>query len=75
MHQKLNHPENGCKARLLLQKAAEAGNAEAMYNLGVLYQTGRGGTWDPTEARRWLQEAAEAGNAEAKEKLSQLPSN
>jgi hypothetical protein len=58
----------------ILQKAADAGNAEAMNALGWLYETGRGVTQDYAEAREWFQKAADAGNAEAKQALSWLPS-
>src|SRR5208282_6041829 len=47
-----------------LQKAAEAGNAWAMTNLGWLYESGRGGLpKDDAQAVSWYQKAAEAGDA------------
>ena len=47
-------------------KAAEAGEATAMCNLGVYYAYGKGGlTKDETKAVEWYRKAAEAGNARA----------
>jgi TPR repeat protein len=53
------------KALPLLQEAADAGSAAAMYNLGWLYEYGLGVAQDYDQARRWYQKAAEAGNADA----------
>ena len=48
------------------KKAAEAGNARAMCNLGYAYAYGQGGLRkDETKAVEWYQKAAEAGNARA----------
>ena len=47
------------------KKDAEAGNAIAQYNLGVLYASGTGVAIDLREAFKWYTRAAEAGNAEA----------
>jgi WD40 repeat protein/TPR repeat protein len=58
----------------LLQKAADASNADAMNNLGSLYEKGLGVTQDYAQARKWYQQAVEAGKAEAKEALSRLTS-
>ena len=61
------------KALPPLQKAAEAGNAEAMNQLGRLYQTGRGVAQpDYAQAREWYQKAAEAGNVRAMYNLGVL---
>jgi TPR repeat protein len=46
-------------------KAAEAGDAGAMLNLGHLYKYGNGVRKDHTEAVAWYRKAAEAGNANA----------
>jgi TPR repeat protein len=61
------------KALPFLQKAAEAGNAEAMNELGVLYYYGRGVAQDYAQAREWYKKAADAGNAAAKAALWLLP--
>ena len=45
--------------------AAEQGNAEAQFNLGVMYNQGDGVPEDHAEAVRWYQMAAEQGYAVA----------
>jgi TPR repeat protein len=44
------------QARQWWQRAAKAGDTDAMYNLGILLSDS-----DPVQARRWYQRAAEAG--------------
>jgi hypothetical protein len=46
-----------------VRKAAEAGNALTMKDLGVMYAKGRGVAKDDVEAVRWYRRGAEAGNA------------
>ena len=58
-----------------LRKAAEAGNAEAMNQLGELYYYGYGVDEDFDNAREWYRKAAEAGNPLAREALSRLGSD
>jgi hypothetical protein len=60
------------KAFRELKAAAEAGQAEAQFDLGVLYAQGRGVQRDLTEATRWYRKAAEQGNAEAEFALGQM---
>jgi TPR repeat protein len=45
------------------RRAAEAGNAFAMGNLGFMYQEGHGIARADVEAVRWYRKAVEAGNA------------
>jgi TPR repeat protein len=52
--------------------AAEAGQAEAQFDLGVLYAQGRGVQRDLTEAARWYRKAADQGNATAQFALGQM---
>jgi uncharacterized protein len=52
--------------------AAEAGNAEAQFDLGVLYAQGRGVQRDVAKAVSWYRKAADQGNAEAQFALGQL---
>ncbi len=47
------------------RKAAGAGDAGAMYNLGSMYQEGRGVAQDDAEAVRWYRKAADAGRKAA----------
>ena len=42
------------QARQWYEKAAAAGNSDAMRNLGLLYESELGGTRDYTAARQWL---------------------
>lgn len=54
------------------RKAATAGDADGMYELGVLTYQGRGVPEDRDEARRWFQRAAQAGNPRAADVLAGL---
>ena len=55
------------------RKAAEQGNAAAQYNLGVRYETGRGGLpKDEAKAVEWYRKAAEQGDADARNNLRRL---
>ena len=60
------------KARPPLQKAADAGDAVAMNNLGYLYEKGLGVARDYGQARQWYQKAADAGNYHAMNNLGWL---
>ena len=48
-----------------LKLAAEQGDAGAQYNLGVIYDNGRGVAQDDKEAARWFGLAAKQGHADA----------
>jgi TPR repeat protein len=48
-----------------LTELAEAGNAEAQYELGGFYHWGRISAADFTKARQWYERAARQGNADA----------
>jgi TPR repeat protein len=74
---------NFAEALPLLQKAADAGNATAMYNLGWLYEYGYakgvarnyggiGVDRDFGKAREWYQKAADAGDKDAMYNLGLL---
>jgi TPR repeat protein len=52
--------------------AADAGQAEAQFDLGVLYAQGLGVQRDLTVAESWYRKAAEQGNAEAEFALGQM---
>ncbi len=49
----------------MLRRDAEAGDAEAMFKLGVRYFDGDGVSRDAAEAFRWWKRAADAGNVKA----------
>jgi len=52
--------------------AADAGSAEAQFDLGVLYAQGKGTRRDLTEAAFWYRRAADQGNAAAAFALGQM---
>ncbi len=51
---------------------AEQGHATAKFNLGIMYDTGRGVPQDYAEAARWYRKAAEQGYAEAQYNLGTM---
>lgn len=53
-------------------KKAKAGDAEAINNIGVLYNKGLGVDRDPTKAAEWYQRAAEFGYPNAQFNLANL---
>ncbi len=52
-----------------LRPLAEEGDADAQFNLGVMYAKGQGVPQDDTEAARWYRLAAEQGLADAQSYL------
>ena len=54
------------------RRAADAGNADAMSNLGLMYAAGRGVGWDDGQAVIWHRKAADAGNASGMVKLGSM---
>jgi hypothetical protein len=52
-----------------IMKAANQGNAEAQYRLGVLYAKGMGVKKDRREAYKWYRKAASQGHARAQEAM------
>ncbi len=65
-------PPNGPAAT---RKAAERGDARAQYNLGSLYEDGRGVPQDSAQAAVWYRKAAEQGDADAQFNLGVLYDN
>ena len=59
----------------MFKQAAEHGNAEAQYNLGKMYQWGRGVERDDAEATRWYRKAADQGHANAQDNLGWMYQN
>ena len=55
-----------------LRARAEAGDAEAQYDLGVMYASGEGVPQDYAEAVRWYRLAAEQGDAGAQSFLGAM---
>lgn len=63
---------NADQAANWYRRAAEAGDAEAQYRLGMVLKSGKTeGTDGPEQAVGWLRKAAEQGHAKAKEALGQ----
>jgi hypothetical protein len=54
------------------RKAADRGDTDAQYNLGVSYRYGRGVPQDYAEALRWYRMAADRGNADAQNNIGFL---
>lgn len=54
------------------QKAADAGDANAMYHVGICYQFGRSVERNYSKAVEWYQKAADAGNVDAMNNLGVL---
>lgn len=52
--------------------AAERGQVEALYNLGLLYSTGQGVPVDYVMAHKWFNLAAMKGNNQARECRTEL---
>lgn len=66
---RLGHTEykrlNVTEAARWFRKAAEQGNAEGQFYLGVMYARGRGVPHDFSQAAHWFQKAADQGHAGA----------
>ena len=58
-------PKDAVESVRLHQRAAELGNADAMFELYVLYSTGQGAAKDEVAALDWCRKAAEKGQARA----------
>jgi TPR repeat protein len=65
---------NCCDVAVVKSKA-EAGNATAQFNLGVMYDLGHGVAKDYAEAAKWYRKAAEQGYAEAQYNLGWMYAN
>lgn len=63
---------NLSRANDLYRQAAERGNAQAMWNLGVNHLGTKGGKRDPEKALYWLREASENGHGLATWALARL---
>jgi TPR repeat protein len=70
--QKAGGAEAEAEAARWYRHAADAGNALAMNNLGVMYETGRGVEMNPAEAVRWYRKAADAGLAVGADNLGHM---
>ena len=66
---------NDVEAVRWYRKAAELGNTDAQFNLGLMYTKGQGVVQDDMEAARWYRKAAEQGNASAQVNLGWVYEN
>jgi hypothetical protein len=65
-------PQNFGQAMHWYERAAEAGNVEAQFYLGVMYETGVRGNNDTASAAKWYRKAAEQGHVQAQTRLGVL---
>ena len=59
----------------LFDKLANQGNADAQYNLGIMYENGLGVIKNETQAVYWYQKAANQGYANAQHNLGIMYAN
>ena len=71
----LQKAERYDEARRWYQKAADQGNAAAMFKIGYSYEKGRGMTQNYDQAVKWYQKAAKQGNVEAMNHVAWLYDN
>ena len=62
-------PKDAVEAVKWYRKAAEQGDADAQFNLGVMYAKGEGVPQNHAEALKWFRLAADQGNARAQYNL------
>ncbi len=65
-------PQNFGQAMSWYERAAEAGNIEAQFYLGVMYESGVRGHNDMSSAVKWYRRAAEQGHVQAQIRLGVL---
>ena len=65
-----SYVKNPIKAITCYKEAAESGNSDAQYILGLRYKTGEIAAPSPQNAFKWFKEAAENGNVNAMYELS-----
>jgi len=63
------------EAAAKFRNGAQSGGVEEQFNLGTLYESGRGVTQDYAEALKWYRKAADQGNANAENNLGWLYKN
>ena len=67
--------QNKEEAAKWYKKAADQGDADAQYQLGVFYENGYGVTQDKEQAMQWYKKAAEQGNESAKNAIDRMQSS
>jgi uncharacterized protein len=68
-------PKDQTQAAAWYKKAAEAGSAVGMFNLGTCYESGKGIDKDMEQAIAWYRKAADAGDAMAQKWLADHAGN
>ena len=63
---------DGNIAQLWIEHATVTGDADACYNVGLLFLFGQGVDADAEEARQWFQKSAEKGHHEGMNNLATL---
>lgn len=61
------------QSAIFFTRAAQLGDPDAQWALGMLYYEGKGVTRNVDEAIHWLIEAAQRGNENAKKNLGAMP--
>ncbi len=59
-------------SRDMVELAAEAGMPDALFELGMMYSSGRGVDLDLVEAHKWFNLAAARGNDDARQYRSEI---
>jgi hypothetical protein len=72
---KIKVPQDNTETAKWYRKAADQGDADAQYKLGLLYDNGQGVPLDYAEAAKWYRKAADQENADAQFKLGLLYDN
>ena len=62
-------------SRDIIEYAAQGGQPDALFELGLIYCSGREGKVDLVEAHKWFNLAAARGNEEAKRYRNELSSD
>lgn len=65
-------PQDDAQARQWTERAAVAGNRNAMHNLGLMYAEGRGGEQNDQMAAQWFERAAQLGATDSQFNLAVL---
>ncbi len=65
----------GCSELEMTKRMAESGDAEAQYELGLMYAFGEDVAEDKTEAMKWWRKAAEQGDAFSQHNLGSMYDN
>ena len=68
-------PEDDAQAVAWYRRAADQGDADGQFGLGLMYRTGQGVPQDFTQALAWYRQAADQGHATAQYNLGFMYAN